>query len=167
MSTVDFRAVSALISNQEETLTFERFGSLDAWELGAQMVRDALSGGVEIAICIRKLNGHILFQYAAQGTTINNQNWMLRKFNTVSLMERSSLGAAVTSRITGETIETHGLSPADYAFCGGGFPVKIKNSGVAAVITVSNLPHVEDHNFIVRSLSKYLGVDATEVDADF
>ena len=167
MNTVDFTAVNELIAKQESVLQFERFHCRDAWNLGKLMAEDALSGGVEIAICIRKLNGHILFQFATEETTINNQNWMMRKFNTVSLMERSSLGATVMSHITGETVATHGLSDKDFVFCGGGFPVRIKNGGIVAVITVSNLPHVADHNFIIRNLSKYLGADIAEVDAEF
>ena len=167
MNTVDFTAVNELIAKQENVLQFEHFHCRDAWALGKLMAEDALSGGVEIAICIRKMNGHILFQFATEATTINNQNWMMRKFNTVSLMERSSLGATVMAHISGQTVATHGLSDKDFVFCGGGFPVRIKNSGLTAVITVSNLPHVEDHNFIIRSLSKYLGVAVAEVDADF
>ncbi len=167
MNNVDFPAVDTLILKQEDALQFEHFNNRDAWELGKLMVEEALLNGVEIAICIRKMNGNILFQYATEKTTINNQNWMMRKFNTVSLMERSSLGAAVTSHITGETVATHGLSDKDFVFCGGGFPVRIKNSGLTAVITVSNLPHVQDHNYIIRCLSKYLGADVPEVDAEF
>ncbi len=167
MNTVDFTAVNELILKQEDILQFEHFNNRDAWDLGKLMAEEAFSGGTEIAICIRKLNGNIVFQYATEKTTINNQNWMMRKFNTVSLTERSSLGAAVMSHITGETVATHGLSDKEFVFCGGGFPVRIKHSGLTAVITVSNLPHVEDHNFIVRCLCKYFGEDIPEVDAEF
>lgn len=159
--------MNELILKQEDALQFEHFNCRDAWELGKLLVEEAFSNGVEIAICIRKINGHILFQYSTEKTTINNQNWMIRKFNTVSLMERSSLGAAVMAHITGETIATHGQSDKDYAFCGGGFPVRIKNSGIIGVITVSNLPHVEDHNYIVRTLSKYLHVEIEQIVAEF
>lgn len=167
MNSVDFSAVNQLILQQEAALQFDRFNSRVAWELGKMMAEAAMSAGTQIAICIRRLNGYILFQYATDETTINNQNWMMRKFNTVSLMERSSLGAAVMSRITGETVATHGQSDKDYVFCGGGFPIRIKDSGIVGVITVSNLPHVQDHNFIIRNLSKYLGVDIAEVEVDF
>ncbi len=148
-------------------LQFDRFNSRDVWELGKLFVEEMLSSDIEMTVCIRKLNGYILFQYSTEKTALNNQNWMMRKFNTVSLMEKSSLGMAVMSQITKEDVPTHGLSDKEYVFCGGGFPVKIKGSGIVAVITVSNLPHVQDHNFIVRCLTKYLGVDVPLVDVEF
>lgn len=167
MSAVDFEAINMLIQRQEELLQFEHFNSRHAWELGKLMVEKVFSDGINMSVCIRKLNGYIMFQYSSEKTTLNNQNWMMRKFNTVSLMERSSLGASVISQITKQDVAVHGLSDKEYVFCGGGFPVKIKGSGIVAVITVSNLPHVQDHNFIVMCLSKFLGVDVPLVDVEF
>ena len=167
MNTVDFPVLNELILKQESALQFEHFNSRDAWELGKLIVEEMFSGGVELSVCIRKLNGCIMFQYASEKTSLNNQNWMRRKFNTVSVMERSSLGMAVVSQITGQSVATHGLSDNAYVFCGGGFPIRIKGSGIVAVATVSNLPHVQDHNFLVRCLSKYLNVDVPEVDVEF
>jgi len=89
---------------------------------------------------------------------LNNQNWMNRKFNTVKLMEKSSLAVTAISKITLEDIQTHGLSDQNYVFCGGGFPVRIKEGGIVGIITVSNLPHVQDHEFIVKCVSEYLKV---------
>jgi len=156
MSQMDYNAANELIMKQEEMLLFEHFNNQDAWELGKLIVEEIQTNGIELAVCIRKLNRNIIFQYATEKTNLNNQQWMNRKFNTVSLMERSSLGVAVVSKITKEEVITHGLNERDYIFCGGGFPVRIRGMGVVAVITVSNLPHVKDHEFIVKCLSRYL-----------
>ena len=163
---MDLETINQLLQKQEEMLQFEHFTNQDAWELGKLMVEEIGKRGIELAVCIRKLNGNIFFQFATEHTNMNNQNWMNRKFNTVSLMEKSSLRATVLSKIMNEDVARHGLSNSDYVFCGGGFPIRIKDSGIVAVLTVSNLPHVKDHAFIVECLSKYLHVEGVP-DSDF
>ena len=157
----NFEAAASLIRRQEELLQFDSFTNADAWELGRLMVEEIKARGIELAVCIRKVNGNIVFQYATDGTNLNNQRWMMRKYHTVAYMETSSLLATVMSHITEEKIATHGLSDTEYVLCGGGFPIKIKGSGMTMVVTVSNLPHEKDHGFIVDCLAKYLNVEAT------
>ena len=140
----DFAAAAELIRRQEELLQFDSFTNADAWELGRLMVEEIRARGIELAVCIRKVNGNIVFQYATDGTNLNNQRWMMRKYHTVAYMETSSLLATVMSHITGERITTHGLSDGEYVLCGGGFPVRIKGSGITMVVTVSNLPHEKE-----------------------
>jgi uncharacterized protein (UPF0303 family) len=91
----------------------------------------------------------------------NNQDaWELGKLIVEEIHKK-------VSKMTKEDVITHGLSENDYIFCGGGFPVRIKGSGIVAVITVSNMPHVKDHDFIVGCLSKYLRVtEVPELDMD-
>jgi uncharacterized protein (UPF0303 family) len=48
-----------------------------------------------------------------------------------------------------------GLDPADYAAHGGAFPVRIRNVGVVAVVTVSGLPQAEDHALVVTALERF------------
>lgn len=158
MGIEEYKRIQQVILQQEEMLQFERFSNEAAWALGKRMVEEVQRSGVELAICIRKVNGNILFQYATEKTSLNNQNWMNRKFNTVRLMEHSSLGVTVESKISGQDVSVHGLDPKEYVFCGGGFPVRIRGGGMVAVITVSNLPHVQDHEFIIKCLEKYLSV---------
>ena len=43
--------------------------------------------------------------------------------------------------------------------CGGGIPVFMKNGELVAVITVSNLPHIQDHKFAMDGFAKWLGVE--------
>lgn len=159
MNKEDYVKLNEIILEQEALLRFLKFSNRDAWELGNHLVNKIYEKKQELSISIRKLNGNILFQHCTEGTNLNNQNWMKRKFNTVSLMERSSLGAWAVSFITDEEIRTHGLSEKDYIFCGGGFPIRLKTGEMVAVLTVSNFPHERDHDFIVKALSKWLGVD--------
>ena len=84
----------------------------------------------------------MLFQYAAEGTAVNNQNWMTRKYNSVRLMERSSLASRVAEGLGGNSVEACGLDPRQYVFCGGGFPIRLKTGEMVAVALASGLPDV-------------------------
>ena len=79
-----------------------------AWELGSFMVSYAQKHNITIAVSIRMNNGCILFQHCPDGTNLLNQKWMERKFNTVKLMERSSLMSALVFERDGDTPAVHG-----------------------------------------------------------
>ncbi len=160
---MNFAKLDKIVREQEALLRFDHFTSRDAWDLGKLMAEEAMAESIDIAICIRKLNGYILFQYGPDGTSLNNQAWMQRKFNTVTHTERSSLGMYISSKITGKDVSDHGLDSNAYVFCGGGFPVYVQGVGTVAVVTVSNLPHVEDHRFLTNCLAKYLNQDNVPV----
>ena len=159
MSQEKYVKLQHVLEKQEELLRFEHFSNKDAWELGCYLTNKVYSEGIEMAIAIRRLTGSILFQHCTDKTSMNNQNWMNRKFNTVRLMECSSLKAWAKSAVTGETIARHGLTDNEYVFCGGGFPVRLQTGELVAVITVSNLPHQLDHEFITNALSEWLKVE--------
>lgn len=110
------------------------------------------------------MNGTILYQHLTEKTNHINQNWMQRKFNTVSYFERASLGVWAFEGLSGEKVEVHGLSTTEFVFCGGGFPIRLKSGEMVGVLTVSNLPHFEDHAFIVNALAEFLNVkDVPEI----
>ena len=152
----NYAKIIEITSKQEELLRFDHFSSRDAWELGSFLVQRVFDRQLDMAISIRKLNGYTIFQYGTQNTTISNQQWMHRKFNTVSLTEGSSLRAWATAELKGQTLESQGISSADYAFCGGGFPIRLTNGEFIGAAIVSNLPHREDHRFIAGAIADYL-----------
>ena len=98
-----------ILDRQEELLWFEHFTNDDGWKLGCYMVERAKERGIAIAISIRLNNGFILFQYGPCGTSILNQRWMERKYNTVKLMDRSSLKSLYAMGEKGQTLADHGL----------------------------------------------------------
>ena len=147
----------SILKEQEELLQFPKFSHQEAYDLGCFMTDYARDHGITIAISIRMNNGCILFQYCPDGTNLLNQKWMDRKFNTVRLMERSSLLSAFTFENDGDSLDTHALSNMDYALCGGGFPIRINgNPAVIGAIIASNLFHIADHEFIINCLKEYL-----------
>ncbi len=167
MKKEDYVKLNDVLLEQEKLLLFDHFSNRDAWDLGTFLVNKIYASDFDLAIAIRKLNGNILFQHTTGNTNLNNQNWMNRKFHTVALMERSSLGAWAMSFILNEPVPAHGLCESEYVFCGGGFPIRLKTGETAAVLTVSNLPHHLDHTFIVNALSEWLHVDIPGTDSFF
>ncbi len=159
MDRQDYERIDEITKKQETLLKFEHFSNRDAWELGKFLVQRIYDRNIDLAVAIRRPDGNIIFQYATEGTNLENENWMRRKFNTVSLLKRCSLGAWANSFLTGETVEAQGLSEADYVFCGGGFPICLKTGELAAVLTVSNLPHEQDHEFIAGALEDWLNAE--------
>ena len=146
-----------ILEEQEQLLRFPKFDHSVAWELGCFMVERAKAQGITIAVSIRMANGSIVFQYLPEGTNALNEKWMRRKFNTVTLMEQSSLRATFAIEAKGESLQTHALREEDYALCGGGFPIRIQGSeAVAGVILASNLYHITDHEFITDCLRDFL-----------
>lgn len=156
----NYAQIMITAKEQEDLLRFEHFTADDAWDLGSFLVRRVRSAGIEMAVSIRKLNGHILFQHCTQGTSLSNQQWMNRKFNTVAFTEGSSLRAWANLLDRGQVPQDQGVSPQDYAYCGGGFPIRLTGGELVGVVIVSNLPHREDHRFIVSALADYLHRDA-------
>lgn len=160
---MDLATMRDTCAQQEALLRFETFDRATAWELGSLMVAELQRREAKVCVAIWSLTGYVLFQYAAEGTAVNNQNWMTRKYNAVKLMERSSLASRAVSALTGEGVEDCGLDPRAYVFCGGGFPIRLRSGEMVAVALASGLPDVEDHGFLVECISEYLGVEAPTI----
>lgn len=156
---MDYKKIIDQVTKQEEMLRFEHFTNNDAWELGKSLVDKVEREGIQMAISIRKLNGNTIFTYLSDGTNLMNENWMRRKYNTVKMNEMSSFKQWAIHTWREHTLESMGLEVKDYALCGGGFPIKLKNGEMVAVLTVSNLPHEKDHAFIIEGLSDFLKIE--------
>ncbi len=148
-----------VLKMQEEILQFTHFTNNDAWELGKLMVEEARKRELSVAIMIRRANGLTVFRHMMDGTTLDNIEWMNRKFNTVMRTETSTLEFYMYLQNSGNTMETKFMDEMKYASVGGGFPVRIEDAGVIGAICVSGLNHVQDHDFIIKCLSRYLHMD--------
>ena len=160
---MDFETMRDTCARQEALLRFDSFDEQTVWALGSAMVEELKRRELNVCVAIWSLTGYVLFQYASAGTTLNNQNWMTRKYNSVCLMERSSLASKAIAALSGEGVEQCGLDPREYVFCGGGFPIRLKTGELVAVALASGLPDVLDHGFLVDCLSAHLGVEAPAV----
>ncbi|MDR2370047.1 MAG: heme-binding protein [Treponema sp.] len=149
--------LTAVVEKQEELLCFPRFGRKDAWGLGNEAVKIILEHNHPMSVNIRLPSGLTVFQYLAEGSTADNQRWMDRKFNTVRDFEKSTLLFTLgLLKRRQKSLKERGLDPEYYAWGGGGFPIRIKDSGLAAVFTVSGLPGLEDHAVLVNAAAAFL-----------
>ena len=151
--------IRRILDMQEEILQFIHFTNEDATALGNFMLQEAVKKDLKIAISIRRTNGLVVYQALREGTNLDNISWMNRKFNTVLRTEVSSLSWFMRLKENDQTMADKFMDENVYACCGGGFPVRVEDAGVVGIILVSGLNHVQDHDFIVKSLSKYLHMD--------
>ena len=149
----------AVLEMQEEILQFSHFTNEDAWELGNVIVAEAKRRKLPVAVSIRLNNGLTVFQYTADGITLNDEKWMTRRQNTVMTLERSSLHTYMMLRKDEEERADWLSDKKDYVASGGGFPVRVEEVGVIGTILVSGLDHVSNHDLIVKSVSRYLHID--------
>lgn len=155
----EYRKLIEIVRAQEDAIRFETFSNEDALALGLFLVNRAKEQNLTLSVAVRSAQGGILFHHLMTGTSSNNQKWMLRKFNTVAMWEHSSMQVWASKRLTGETLEDHGLTKTEYVACGGGIPIRLKTGEMVAVATVSNLPHQRDHQFLAEGIAAWLKVE--------
>lgn len=147
-----------IIKHQEEMLKFDSFNESVALELGLACINEAKELNVPISIEIT-MNNSTLFYYRSEGTSEHNRDWLRRKTNAVNKLDMSSLQLYYYLIDAKRQLkEDMYLDPMDYAACGGGFPIRIKGIGLVGSISYSALPHIDDHEFVVKVLSKFLNV---------
>lgn len=147
------------LEEEEKACVFEHFSNEDAWELGKMLVEAAKERGAETAFEI-VVNGYTLFRYSFQGADLWNEQWLTRKKNTVQLKKMSTLRLRVYLEFIGKDFEKDWcLSREKYTDFGGGFPIRIKGTGVVGSVCCSGLPHEQDHALVVSTILKYLNKD--------
>jgi uncharacterized protein (UPF0303 family) len=146
----------AELAEQEARLLFDAFDNDVAWELGAQLRSAAAAARLPITIEIRR-NGQLLFHAALPGTAADNDAWLLRKARVVDRYGKASFHVGEQARVEGKTFEESSRLDADvYAAHGGAFPITLRGTGVIGTVAVSGLPQLDDHEFVVAQLERFL-----------
>ena len=154
----DYGKMEALIREQEDGLWFDSFDNDDALRLGLMFIDEAKRRGIPIAILIRK-GDLCVFSYMSEGTSGHNADWLVRKANSVSKLNMSTLRLYWYLLSSERDMQNDMyLDPWVYGIKGGGFPIRVKGTGLVGSVCVSSLPHEEDHRLIVDVLSSYLGL---------
>ncbi len=152
-----------ILDQQEELLRFPSFDANTAWRLGglmrSRLLEQQAGGTIEI-----ELAGQVLFACATPGATPGQADWIRRKRNTVHRFARSSYAVGRVLERDGQTLESrHGLSLADYAAHGGGFPLWLIGTGAVGSIIVSGLPQRDDHILVVSAIAHLLEVNPPQL----
>lgn len=146
----------AELAQEEAELQFKSFTNETALELGMLILKTARQEGKRVTIDIER-HGQLLFHYAMEGTTPDNDQWIIRKKNVVKRFNKSSLHVGLLLQKSGKSIaERYFVDPFQYSAHGGSFPLIIKDVGVVGTITVSGLPQEEDHRLVVKVIREYL-----------
>lgn len=163
---MDLQRDLARLALQEERLVFEHFDEQMAWALGCRLKAAAEARKAAMAIDIQ-MKGFPLFYYAMPGTSPDNSDWLRRKRNVVSRFHTSSYAVTRDLDRRGTTLsERYGVEARDFAAAGGGFPLRLRGTGVVGTICVSGLPGREDHGLIVQVLAEMLGLNPDELALD-
>lgn len=150
----DFKTMRDMCAEQEEKFQFERFSRRDALNIGLKLIENAEKQAQPVAVEIT-VNGLVVFRYFMEGSKSESELWLARKRNAVDLMETSSLRFFAELEDAGETFADRKLDPNEYA-AGGGFPIRLRGTGVIGSICVSGYPdHVDDHQLIINTLAEY------------
>ena len=155
MDKQEIRDIERKCIEDEKKLLFDSFSQTEALKLGSFIYEKSknCSGSVAIEIRINRLT---VFSFYPDGTNENNMLWLKAKAKTVDMTQKSSLRFWIDVQLSGSSAESKRMPENEYACCGGGFPLTVKNVGVVGTICVSGLPHLEDHQLIVDSLREYL-----------
>jgi uncharacterized protein (UPF0303 family) len=161
--TVSIETDLETIAAQEDGLQFTAFGAETAWKLGCLLRDAALDKGAAMTIEIQ-VAGRTVFAFATDGAPAGQADWIRRKRNTVMRFGRSSYAMGLMLQVEGKTIEArHGLTLADFAMHGGGFPIVLKGTGLVGSVVVSGLPQREDHSMVVDAMAAVLGVEVARL----
>lgn len=145
----------ARLEAQERELIFTRFDYSDAWNLGSWLVATATERGLPVAIDIRR-GAQQMFHAALAGSTADNDAWIERKARVVERFGASSYLVGRRLAANGRELDASlGVDPASFAAHGGAFPVRVRDVGVVAVVTVSGLPQAEDHALVVEAIERF------------
>lgn len=143
----------AQCEREEERLQFTSFSRADALALGLRLVEDAKAFPDPVAVEIT-VNGLVVFRYFPDGARLDSELWLARKRRSVELMDMSSLHFLAWLEANGETLEGRKLPADDYAAGGGGFPIRVRGTGMIGSVCVSGLPdHRDDHCLVTGALA--------------
>ena len=155
MDKQDIREIEQRCIEEEKTLVFDSFSQTEALKLGSFIYEKGKTLPKPVAIEIR-INHLLVFCFYPDGTNDNNTLWLKAKAKTVDMTQTSSLHFWTDVQLSGSSPESKRMPEAEYACCGGGFPLTVKSIGVVGTICVSGLSHMEDHQLIIDSLKEYL-----------
>lgn len=152
----DYDKMLIELKKQEEMLQFTEFTSETALQIGMRLIEKAKEENYSITIDITRC-GHQLFHYAFEGTSPDNDDWIIRKNRVVNRFHTSSLYVGTKLKLEKKSIEEkYHISSMDYCPYGGAFPIIIKNVGVVGTISSSGIRQITEHNLIVEVVKEFL-----------
>lgn len=153
---LNLQQILAGLELEHSTLRFPEFTCKSALDIGSFLVEKAKSGQKPITIDITA-GQQQLFHCALEGTTYDNDQWVIRKNRVVNKFKKSSYYISILLMSQNKSIEeAYGLSSVEYAPFGGSYPILTESDSFIGTITVSGLPDHEDHEMVVDAIKWHL-----------
>lgn len=154
VTTGNFKSVDLLADEIHTVLS--RLSNDDAINIGLLALKHAREQRLAIALEVHRA-GRVVFRAALPGSTPDNDRWLTNKARVVESFQHSTMFERVRHEESGiDFYAATGLSPESFAAHGGGVPLAVKGTGVIGALIVSGLPQVDDHNFAMDVLTRYL-----------
>ncbi|GAA6059171.1 hypothetical protein JCM10212_005516 [Sporobolomyces blumeae] len=143
-----------------EDLRLSSFTSLTAHALGeairAQIRKTHPTKGVIVQITAGASEQMLYFSTTGEGSLLDNKVWAARKWRSVVRFGRSTASLNLKWP-EGKAPSVYAAPENEYAFHGGGFPLRVKGvEPIVGVVVVSGLKQEEDHQAIVDVLEKFI-----------
>ena len=148
----EFPSLDQLLA-EEAKLTFDP-GKLDPIALGNFISQKIVEHNQPLSLVVR-LYGRTVFQVAHPGSEAINDPWMLRKSRVAEHFGHSSLFVRLEHEATGRPYESHGINLDDFAFFGGGYPLKDQSGRTFGAIGISGTLQLHEHKFLVEVLTAF------------
>ncbi|KQS69871.1 hypothetical protein ASG39_22055 [Rhizobium sp. Leaf371] len=151
MTPPDNRTSADLLVQEREGFV-ARFTAEDAWALGTLMRQAAVAARLPVAIEVTIAREPVFFTRLAMASE-DNRHWAERKRRVVERFHHSSLYMRLLTQEEGyEFHHRYGLSPDLFAAFGGSVPIFQTDGNLIGTATISGLPDVDDHDFVVKHL---------------
>lgn len=143
------------ILKEEFTYEFDHFDSDTALAIGQNCIQYAKEHHLSICLDIYAYS-KVMFHYCSDGCSVNNEEFLRKKRNSVLYFGYSTKYLNLKNKNDASLIQTkYGLSLHDYCITPGGFPIRLKNSGLIGSICVSGLSPEEDHACVIEVINHY------------
>ena len=133
-------------------IELEKFSNKIGMDIGLAIINLAQERNQHIAVQVERLN-HTIFLYVDDNLPADKHHWLRRKANVAKHFEESSLSVKQDLKNGNMSLTgTFALDEKKYLAKGGAIPIFVKDAGMIAIVTVSGLHDVEDHQIIIDAL---------------
>ncbi|MBR0382244.1 MAG: heme-binding protein [Eubacterium sp.] len=150
------KALLKEIEERRKGWTVSSFTNAEAFDLGNYIYRKALSEGNPFVVSVTR-NRQRLFYAACEGTSYENDHWIMRKENSVYFFRKSSYEMNLSMAIRDTNIwDRYGLPRDQYVQAGGCIPISAEGFGMIGTAAVSGMSQAEDHAFVTEAVEEWI-----------
>lgn len=141
---------------QQKACVVTSFTNAEAFDLGYYIYQKALREGKPFVVSVTR-NRKRLFYAACEGTSVENDAWILRKENMAYYAEKASYEMALQMQQKSTDITARfGLPKDQYVAAGGSMPITAEGIGMIGTATVSGMSQAEDHEFVTEGILEWI-----------